>query len=797
MGKNSCVLAGFLFLVIFAPAPTRAQTNTSSPTTNGAPATSGTNAPTATLGAVSVPLANVVTEAVSDSGQLQQIQQSVVSDPTESAIKESLPILTGEIDRRKEEDDRALVENPSLSALQTAQASWQMLSNSLADSKQSLASRIAELDGQLTNLGQMNGKWQETLVQSTGAPPAILDRIHAVIGSIAQTTGAVTDLRTRLLSLQNSVAEEGVRISTALAAIQKARATAVTQLFRRDSAPLWDFTGLPGPVGAANSLATQVAELRAYVAEKFPTFFIHLALFLVFAGAFFWTRGELSRHVGDDPEVQQAATVFEMPLAPALILALLVGGWLYPLAPPLFLAGLGAAAVLPTVLILRRLIEPALHPVLFALFISYFVDQVRLVATGASWTGRLLFLAELVTACVFLVWLLPSEKLAGHGPDRKALLEKFVQIYARLALVPIAVAVAANILGYVRLSYLLGNGMLKSSYLLVILYAAVRIVDGLVVGALKLPPFSLLGSVRRHDGLLRRRIWWTLRAAALLFWEWETLEIFSVRAALWNRLSWVLNYQVPFGSLDLSLAPLICFGATIWITILLSKFLRFVLEEEVYPKLRLGRGVPYAASTLVHYTVLVIGIIFALATMGIDLRQYTVLAGALGVGLGFGLQNIMNNFVSGIILLFERPIKVGDVIQVDTNIGTVESIGIRASVIRVTNGSELILPNGNLISNPVTNWTFSNRQRVIDLPVAVAAKSDPHQVMALLVETAKAHPLVLKDPPPQVLLIALSGAALNLELRAWTNSNESWQQVRSDLALAISAALARENIAMS
>jgi potassium efflux system protein len=179
------------------------------------------------------------------------------------------------------------------------------------------------------------------------------------------------------------------------------------------------------------------------------------------------------------------------------------------------------------------------------------------------------------------------------------------------------------------------------------------------------------------------------------------------------------------------------------------------------------------------------------------LSQYTVLAGALGVGLGFGLQNILNNFVSGIILLFERPIKVGDVIQVDTSVGTVQSIGIRASVIRITNGSEIIMPNGNLISNPVTNWTFSNRQRIISIPIAVVSKTDPQRVMSILIETAKANPSVLRQPPPQVLFTNLTGATLNFELQAWTAQHEIWNQTRSDLFLAISAALARENIVMA
>ena len=191
------------------------------------------------------------------------------------------------------------------------------------------------------------------------------------------------------------------------------------------------------------------------------------------------------------------------------------------------------------------------------------------------------------------------------------------------------------------------------------------------------------------------------------------------------------------------------------------------------------------------------GFFAALAATGTNLTQFSFLAGAFGVGLGFGLQNIMNNFVSGVILLFERPIKVGDIVQIDTNMGKVERIGIRASVILLANGSELIVPNGNLISNPVTNWTLSNCERLIEIPVTIASKVDPQHVLNLLTEVARAHPSVIKNPPPQALLVTFGGTALTFRLRAWIDSEEEWMKITSDLSLAINAALARENIAMS
>jgi small-conductance mechanosensitive channel len=135
-------------------------------------------------------------------------------------------------------------------------------------------------------------------------------------------------------------------------------------------------------------------------------------------------------------------------------------------------------------------------------------------------------------------------------------------------------------------------------------------------------------------------------------------------------------------------------------------------------------------------------------------------------------------------------------VQIDaTTMGKVERIGIRASVILLTNGSELIVPNGNLISNPVTNWTLSNCERLIEIPVTVTSKVDPEHVLDLLVKTAAAHSSVLKNPAPQAVLVTI-GASLAFRLRVWIDSEDEWLKITSELSLAVNAALVKENITL-
>ena len=232
-------------------------------------------------------------------------------------------------------------------------------------------------------------------------------------------------------------------------------------------------------------------------------------------------------------------------------------------------------------------------------------------------------------------------------------------------------------------------------------------------------------AIIHYRPMIQRRTCRVLEFLALLFWLNLLLNFFGLRDPLIASIGAALNANLALGAFDITLGHILACLITVWASLLVSKFLRFILEEDVYHHLHLARGIPYAISTILHYVILLLGFFVALGALGIDLGKVTILAGAFSVGIGFGLQNVINNFVSGLILLFERPIKVGDVIEVGGNTGEVRSIGIRASVIQSTDGSEIIVPNGSLISSQVTNWTLSGRKRAIEVSVNVAGDTDP------------------------------------------------------------------------
>ena len=398
---------------------------------------------------------------------------------------------------------------------------------------------------------------------------------------------------------------------------------------------------------------------------------------------------------------------------------------------------------------------------------------------------------------IFLFWLIWTAHLRKVATERDDRTSATIRVAAKAGAVLFPAALLTNVFGYTNLANLLGLVFLRSMFAAAALYSAMRIIEGLIIVGLQVRPLNALRGVRLHRATLQRRTCRILELLAFLFWLNLTLNFFGLQRPLISVVEATLNASLSIGSLSVSPGRILAFVITVWSSFLVSRFLRFTLEEDVYRHFRLARGIPYAISTLLHYVILVVGFFMALGALGIDLTKITIVAGAFSVGVGFGLQNIFNNFVSGIILLFERPIKIGDVIEVGGTVGEVQHIGIRASVIRTGEGSEIIVPNGLLISSQVTNWTFSDRRRAIEVTVSVAAATDLQGVTELLRNAAASLPGVAKEPAPQVYVTNFAAGAVAFQVRAWTDRYQDWAQVRSDLSVTLGEALIREKIAIA
>jgi small-conductance mechanosensitive channel len=243
------------------------------------------------------------------------------------------------------------------------------------------------------------------------------------------------------------------------------------------------------------------------------------------------------------------------------------------------------------------------------------------------------------------------------------------------------------------------------------------------------------------------------------------------------------------GQISITLGSVLLFVLSIWVAFWFAKTIRLILQDEVLPKMALPRGVGNSVATLSYYGLVTIGVFVALAAAGFELSQLTLIVGALGVGIGLGLQSVVNNFVSGLILMFERPIQPGDVVEVAGTSGKVREIGMRATTLTTFEGADVVVPNGSLLSEKLINWTLSDMTRRIDVNIGIAYGSNPREVMQLLLDVAKVTPGIATHPEPNVVFNGFGASSLDFGIRAWTHDFNSWVNIRSEMSMRLYDAL--------
>jgi potassium-dependent mechanosensitive channel len=284
-------------------------------------------------------------------------------------------------------------------------------------------------------------------------------------------------------------------------------------------------------------------------------------------------------------------------------------------------------------------------------------------------------------------------------------------------------------------------------------------------------------------------IWFAFAYSVLLMWGLSS----DVMSALSRYV--LEGFQVG----SLTIVPLRIVVAVLIFALMLAMtdWLRGRLEGKWLKKSRMDRGSREALVTISGYVGVALAVLIALGIAGVQFTNLAIIAGALSVGIGFGLQNIVNNFVSGLILLFERPVKTGDWIVVGNTEGYVKRISIRSTLIQTFDRADVIVPNSELISGQVTNWMLYDSRGRVRVPIGVAYGSDTKKVQEILLRIAAEHPSVISDgsmTAPKVLFITFGDSSLNFELRAFIRNIDERLQIVSDINFAIDAAFREEGI---
>jgi small-conductance mechanosensitive channel len=360
----------------------------------------------------------------------------------------------------------------------------------------------------------------------------------------------------------------------------------------------------------------------------------------------------------------------------------------------------------------------------------------------------------------------------------------------------------ALLLGYASLAYFIAERMVTSIAVVGAVYLMIVTSDALFAQAFTADSprgraiAVNMGLNPRRVGLVgavlsgAMRLLLALLALVLVLGPWEG----STADLLEAIQGFTFAFQI--GEITISFRAILAAAAVLIVLLIITRVVQRWLQTQLLPQTSLDPGLRHSISTIVGYVGVITSIALALAQLGIDLQKVALIAGALSVGIGFGLQSIVSNFVSGLILLAERPIRVGDTIEVKGDEGYVRRISVRSTEIETYDRASVIVPNSELITGVVKNWTHANLSRRIIIKVGVAYGSDPRKVQEILTACAAEHPQILKVPPPRAFLLNFGDSALEFELRCVVEHVDAALSVRSDLNLAILARLNAAGIAI-
>ena len=797
------VIRSLLIGLVLAAQPSSgasAQPAAKPPSPAATPAPAPARAPTATPAPLpaspTIPVAEIATRAAQVPNVIRALVAQIAPNAEIDTIRERLPELRQQMDLELMGAETILRSLPTLDMIQTQQQLWHQRELRANQWLALLTHRATLLQNALTHLAELETTWRETRKAAVAAkaPAPILAQVDGVLKAIRAAEGPLTTERTAVLDLQTLVAEQVARSENVQARFREAQQRAVGGILTRDAPPLWDAAGWIGAREAFSDRLTETiggwGEIKSYLRDPSQGLPIHAGIFVVLLAVFWAARRSIRRQGDAGDHGPREVMAFDRPYAAALVVALLFASSPISVVPSVLRSLFVVLALVPVLRLTRPAFDPRLVPSVYALAVLFMLDTVRQTFGGVGEIEQVILAVEMLSGIAVLGYSLTRGELRPRpGDARESEQLRGFRAGAILVILLFTTALVAGAVGYMRLARLLGAGLLGSAALAVSLFAVVRVATALVAFTLRAWPLRLLAMVQHHRDFLERRATRLMTWGAVAGWAARSLAYVGLLQPTLTTGSALLSAQLGRGSITFSVGDVLEFVFTVWLAYALSSFIRFVLQEDVYPRTGLTRGMSYALSSLLNYIILTLGFLLALGAVGMDLSKMTVLAGAFGVGLGFGMQSIVNNFVSGLILLFERPIHVGDVIEIGDLVGEVSRIGIRASIVRTYVGAEIIVPNAQLATERVVNWTLSDRRRRIDLAVGVDYGSAPDKVVEVLESVARSHPAILKDPAPQAVFTKFDDSSIDFELRAWTNQFERWPKIKTELAAGVYAAL--------
>lgn len=787
--RKTCLPTAALLLIVLGAQPPAFAENGEPPAAQPAPAAAPPPEEAVSVSAVSE-LDEQTTRA------LDEIRGTVAPREDITQLKERVRKSAPDLNKQAKEVRELLKDQPRVEQIQSLQQQWMFQRDELNANQKTVKTRVDELEAAAAQLQELESRWDAIKTQiSEGKLPAETRKpVTRAKNNIFEVKRQLNNTLREAANLAFAWQELANTADDILNDIKKSKVTQRSALFTNLQPPLWTMqrTDFHFEQLSADWLNKQLELLQSYI-EKKRAGVITLAVvsFMVL-----WImlrmrkRPETYMQLREGQHLRFALT--ERPYSTTAAFAAALGILMLINQPRLLRVFFALLMFMPVVRLGMPLMRPQQRPLVWHISVLYLINNLATLTASISGVERVTFI---VLAAAALVSTIVAIRSLPVKPEQNAGAWRALRAILWLSGLVAVAAFVAGVVGAVSLSELLISSLVSSAYLGLSLLVIIGIISDFVTTMLHLPSVqSRINMTRNHATLIAGRLRRLIIIIGILSWASVVADQFLIGDLVRHNLRQILNTQAHIGNISISLGDVLAMGITIWLSMLLSRLVRFVFEEDVVPRTRMQRGMPTTISTLLHYSILLIGFLIAIGAAGIDLSKLAILAGALGVGIGIGLQDVVSNFTSGLILMFENQVKPGDIVQCDAATGRVVNVGLRCSIVRTADGAEVIVPNSKLTSAQVINWTRSDQSRRLAIPVGANYGADPELVRQILLDIAKADTDVLDYPEPSALFMRFGASSLDFELRAWVSSGDLLLDVNSRLCTAIIKSFAEHGI---
>jgi len=742
-----------------------------------------------------VAVSDIPAEIESFNAREKVIQQNI--QPSEEILDLDSTFVEFRKELEEKESEHDLMNYDELNTRETSDllSKWKGYNSTLLSMRGELNERSQQLQNIFDETSTTKKVWEKTLenARNENVASTLVTSAQEIIDRIDKLISSTKKQQDRVLKIYKEISDEVSMVESVVAKLDKHSKKLKSEIFYPESPPLWaSIDSTSNPVFLKNKIVSTVKDnyttVSKYIYDNRNTAYFQIAFLLALILFFIYMKRTLFIFGINEQNTDEvkASIVLKRPVASALVMGLLISIFFFTIRPPAFNELFLVLYMLPVIVLSQLTLERQFRKYLYlliGLFILISLESYLYIYTFSNRILQIVYAA--ITFFVILKLYRQKQLLIAN---LKPWLAKLVKVVLSVYLFLIPASILGFIIGNVDLSFLLLSSVIKSLIFAIISIITITILSSLLIILTRETKGQPYFMISKYQTLLVKRIKPVIEFLGFGFWVYATLASFDMFKPLMSGIGVVMDVSWTFGKGDdpavISLGGIISFFVVLLISFTLARVVRVIFADEWIVRSKMPRGIPQAISITVRYMIIGFGIYLALTAAGVNLDKFGLLAGALGVGIGFGLQGVVYNFISGLILSYERPIHVGDTIQLNSLMGRVTEIGVRASKVLTYDGSEVIVPNSELISKQVINWTLSSDARRLKIQVRTSLDADPRVVMKLLREIATNHPNTMPNPEPMILFDGYGDISLDFTVYMWINFNVSFS-TRSEVALQI------------